>query len=132
MVDRRWKFRSVPNTGKHLGYKHKLWQWLLKGLFFLPNWTNTGIIIPIKSKLWNSCTKMMDYLGPWFLILKNGGRCWEFARKYIQGNHKNTTSTNHVIFTWLLSGKKTPISTWSGIKILHQKGPVCKQFMNNL
>ena len=132
MVDRRWKFRSGPNIGKHLGYKHKLWQVFSKACFFLPNGTNTGIIISIESKLGNSCTKMMDYLGPWFLILKNGERCWEFARKYIQGNHKNTTSTNHVIFTWILSGKKMPISTWSGIKIFHLKGPVCKQFANNL
>ena len=50
---------------------------------------------------------MMEYLGQWFLILKNGERCSEFAGKYIQGNHDNTTSTNHVIFIeqWL---KKHP------------------------
>lgn len=54
---------------------------------------------------------MMEYLGQWFSILKNSERCSEFAGKYIQGNHDNTTSTNHVIFIeYLVIKKKTPSS----------------------
>lgn len=53
---------------------------------------------------------MMEYLGQWFSILKNGERCSEFAGKYIQGNHDNTTSTNHVIFIeYLVIKKKHPV-----------------------